>query len=95
MSNNNLYYTTSGIYGVKMYTYTNKESNILFKQQQNTLITNVMMEEAKEFYKNLDENNKNNVKFQIYRKCNSIEYNDVCMIWWDISLNKFINDFCI
>lgn len=90
---NNIYYTTTGIYGVKMYNYINKELNILFKQQLNTLMSNKMIEEVKVFYSNLDENSKTNVKIKIYRKCNSIENKENCMIWFDISLNKFITDF--
>ncbi len=99
MLNNNIYYTTMGIYGVKIYTYINKECKILFKQQFNTLITNEMIEEVKSFYENLDENldenSKKKLKFQIYRNCNSIDDERNCMIWLDISLNKFITDFGI
>ena len=95
MLNNNTYYTSRGIYGVKLYTYINKECNVLLKQQLNTLMTNEMIEEVKIFYENLDENSKKNVKFQIYRNCKSIEDKDNCMIWLNISLNKFITDFGI
>jgi hypothetical protein len=93
MLNNNMYYTTRGIYGVKMYTYINNNYTIIFKQQFNTLMTNEMIEEVKLFYENLDENNKKNLKFQIYRNCKSIEDEGNCMIWCNISLNKFITDF--
>ena len=93
MLNNNIYYTTNGIYGVKLYTCINKEFKILFEQKLNTVISNEMMEEAKVFYEKLDENSKKNVKFQIYRHCTSIEDEENCMIWWDMPLNKFITDF--
>jgi hypothetical protein len=93
MLDDNIYYTTSGIYGVKIYTFINNECKILFEQKQNTPISNEMMEETKIFYKNLDENTKKDVKFQIYRKCNSIEDEENCMIWWNTQLNKFIKDF--
>jgi hypothetical protein len=95
MLNNNIYYTTIGIYGVKIYTYINKECKILFKQQLNTLMTNEMIQEVKAFYENLDENSKQKLKFQIYRNCESIDDERNCMIWWDISLDKFITDFGI
>jgi hypothetical protein len=95
MFNNNIYYTTSGIYGVKIYTYINRDCTIIFKQQLNTLMSNEMIEEVKTFYNNLDENSKKNLKFQIYRNCKSIEDEDNCMIWFDISLNKFITYFGI
>jgi hypothetical protein len=95
MLNNNIYYTTTGIYGVKIYTYINKESNILFKQQLNTLMSYEMIQEVKTFYEKLDENSKQNLKVQIYRNCESIDDERNCMIWWDISLDKFITDFGI
>ena len=90
-----MYYTTRGIYGVKMYTYINNNCTIIFEQKLNTLMTNEMIEEVKSFYENLDENSKKNLKFQIYINCKSIEDEGNCMIWLDISLNKFITDFGI
>jgi hypothetical protein len=95
MLNHNIYYTTRGIYGVKIYTYNNIYSTIIFKQQLNTLMSNEMIEEVKTFYDNLDENSKKNLKFQIYRNCKSIEDEENCMIWLNISLNQFITDFGI
>ena len=95
MLTNNIYYTKSGIYGVKIYTYINRVCTIIFKQQLNTLMSNEMIEEVKAFYENLDENSKKNLKFQIYRNCKSIEDEENCMIWFNISLNKFITDFCV
>ena len=47
-----MYYTTRGIYGVKMYTYINRNYTILFKQQGNTLMSNEIIEEVKAFYTN-------------------------------------------
>ena len=95
MLNNNIYYTTRGIYGVKLYTCINRDCTIIFKQQLNTLMTNEMIEEVKIFYKNLDENSKKNLKFQIYINCKSIEDEGNCMVWFNISFNKFITDFCV
>jgi hypothetical protein len=95
MLNNNMYYTTRGIYGVKIYTYINGYSTTIFTQQFNSLMSNEMIEEVKAFYHNLDENSKKNLKFQIYRNCKSIEDEGDCMIWLNISLNKFITDFGI
>jgi len=90
-----MYYTTKGIYGVKMYSYNNFHSKILFIRQFNTLMSNEMIEEVKSFYENLDENSKKNLKFQIYRNCKSIEDEGDCMIWLNISLNQFITVFSI
>jgi len=95
MLNNNIYYTTRGIYGVKIYTYINGDCTIIFKKQLNTLMSNEMIEEVKAFYENLDENSKKKLKFQIYINFKSIEDEGNCMIWLDISLNKFITDFGI
>ena len=90
-----MYYTTRGIYGVKIYTYINKDCTTIFKQQLNTLMSNEMMEEVKVFYNNLDENNKQNLKFKIYKNCKSIEDEGDFMIWLNISRNQFITDFGI
>ena len=95
MLNNTIYYTMRGIYGVKIYTYINRDVTVIFKQQLNTLMSNEMIEEVKAFYDNLDENSKKNLKFQIYRNCKSIEDEENCMIWLNISLNQFITDFGI
>ena len=85
-----MYYTTRGIYGVQMYTCVNNNRTIIFKQQLDTLMTNETIEEAKAFYENLDENTKQNLKFQIRRNCKSIDDEGNCMIWLNISLNEFI-----
>ena len=95
MLNNNIYYTTRGIYGVKIYTYINRDCTTIFTQQHNTLMSNEMIEEVKAFYHNLDENSKKNLKIQIYKNCKSIEDEENCMIWLNISLNKFITNYDI
>jgi hypothetical protein len=95
MLNNNIYYTTKGIYGIQIYTYINKEYKMLFKQELNTLMTNEMIEEVKVFYSNLDEKTKTNVKIKIYKNCKSIENEDNYMIWHDTPLNTFITCFGI
>jgi hypothetical protein len=95
MLNNNIYYTKIGIYGVKIYTYTNKDCKIIYKQELNTLIDNNIIEEVKALYKNIDENIKNDLQFQIYRNCKSIDGEESCMIWWNISLDEFIEYFSI
>jgi len=85
----NIYYTTRGIFGVKIYTYINKECNILFIQQLDTVMSNEMIEVAKAFYSTLNENSKTNAKIKVYRKCNSIGNGNEasCMVWCDASLN--------
>ena len=94
MLNNDIYYTMTGIYGVKIYTY-NRDCTIIFTQELNTLMSNEMIEEVKIFYDNLDENSKKHLKFKIYRNCKSIENEDNCMIWFPISLDKFKTYFGI
>ena len=93
MLNNNIYYTRKGIYGVKIYTCINGVCTTIFTQQFNTLMYNEMIEKVKDFYNNLDENSIKNLKFQIYRNCKSIEDEDTCMIWLNISLNEFVTAF--
>ena len=84
-----MYYTTKGIYGLKMYTYINNNYTILFKQQLTTLMSNENVNEAKAFYEKLDENIKKDVKFQICRNCKSIDDEGNCMIWLNTSLNLY------
>ena len=81
-----MYYTTKGIYGVKMYTYINNKCTVIFTLQFDTAMSNEMIEEVKLFYTNLDENSKKNLKFQIYRNCKSIDDEGDCMIWLNTSL---------
>jgi len=90
MLNSDIYYTMRGIYGVKIYTYSNKECTVLFKRQLNTLMSNEMMEEVKAFLCTIDEKSKKNVQVKTYRNCKSVDNNDNCMIWCDISLTNFI-----
>jgi hypothetical protein len=58
--------------------------------KENTIMTNEIIKEAKIFYEKLDENNKKNIKFKIYTKCESIDHRENFMIWHNISLNEFI-----
>jgi hypothetical protein len=95
MENDNIYYTTCNIYGIKIYSCIDNKCIVLFEQKYNTIMTNEMMKETKVFYENLDENNKKNVKFQIYIKCKFIGREDNFMIWWKISSNEFIKEFRI
>ena len=90
-----MYYTTRGIYGVKIYTCINRDCTTIYEQQLNALMSNEMIEEVKAFYYNLDENSKKKLKFKIYRNCKSIEDEGGCMIWLNISLNNFITYFGI
>lgn len=90
----NIYYTLRKIYGIKIYSCIDKYT-ILFEQKYNKIMSNEMMKEAKVFYENLNENDKKSVKFQIYTKCEGIDYKEDCMIWWNISLNEFIKEFSV
>lgn len=89
---NNIYYTTRDIYGIKLYNCID-EYKILFEQKYNTIISNEMMKETKAFYENLNEDIKKNIKFKIYKNCKSIDDDTNFMIWLNISLNEFIKEF--
>ena len=56
-------------------------------------MTNEMKTEAKVFYDNLDESNKQNVKFKIYTECKSMDNKEKCMIWLNTSRIQFIKEF--
>jgi hypothetical protein len=89
-----IYYTLLKIYGIKIYSNVD-EYIILFEQKYNKIMNDEIKKEAKVFYENLNGNDKNNVKFQIYTKCECIDYKEDCMIWWNISLNEFIKEFSV
>jgi hypothetical protein len=101
MLNGNMYYTTKGIYGVKLYTYIDidididKECTVLFTQQSDILMSNDVMEDVKAFLCTMDEKSKQNVKVKAYRKCKSIENENYCMVWCDISLSNFITEMSV
>ena len=92
--NTDICYTKCNIYGIKIYNYIEKYI-ILYEQKYDKIMSHEMIQEAKLFYEKLDENNKKNIKFQIYTKCESIDNKENCMIWWNISLNDFIKQFNI
>ena len=70
MIDTNIYYTLRGIYGIKIYNcIDNNDFIILFEKKYNEIMSTKMMEEAMIFYKSLNENNKQSVKFKIYKKC--------------------------
>jgi len=92
MMNTLIYYTLPDIYGIKIGSYTDNIYAILFEQKYDTIMTNEMIKEAKEFYENLDENTKNNIKIQTYRRCKCIDELEGCMIWLDVSKEYFINE---
>jgi len=80
----------NNIYGIKMYNYL----NVLFEKKYDIIMTNELIKDVKLFYENLDEDNKNNIKFQIYIKCKSICYlDDNIMVWWNISIEDFIKKY--
>jgi len=89
---NNIYYSSRNIYGIKIYHYT-EEYIILFERKYDFIMTNELLQDAFQMYENLDENNKRNVKFQIYLRCKSIDNKDNCMIWLNLSLKEFIKEF--
>ena len=94
MMNNNIYCSTTNIYGIKIYSYI-EDKIILFEKKYDIIMSNEMMKETKLFYENLDENTKKNIKFQIYIKCKSMGGKENFMIWWKISQNEFKKEFSI
>lgn len=89
-----IYYTKKEIYGIRIYSFID-EYKILFENKYDTIINNEIIKNVKNYYENLDENNRKNLKFQIYTKCKSIDNRENFMMWWNISLNDFIKYFNI
>lgn len=51
--------------------------------------------EAKIFYNKLSEKDKSKVRFEIYRECSSTYNNEDFMMWKDITLDFFLQNFDI
>ena len=88
-------YSNGRILGIRIYNIdSNDNSNILFEEKYDELISYQQMREAYLFYTNLPD--KNNIFFKIYTECFSTlePYNkDKFIDWYPISLNIFLEKF--
>jgi hypothetical protein len=88
-------YPSDDIYGVRIYNFINDEGNVLFERKYDTIMSYETIQEAKLFYDELCETDKNNVFFKIYTECSTTYNSGLCMIWLPITLDLFIQKFSI
>jgi len=88
-------YPSDVIYGVRIYNFINDEGNILFERKYDTIMSYENIKETKLFYDELCETDKNNVFFKIYTECSTTYNSGLCIIWLPITLDLFIQKFCI
>jgi len=84
----NIYITRrSSIYGIRLYTFTNKQT-ILYERTSDTPLLAATIKEAHLFYESVKEP-PTQIKIQI--KCENIEDNeDKIMVWWNMSPAEFM-----
>jgi len=87
-------YSSRDIYGIKMYLIYD-DVDILFEIKMDTIMSDEKKKEAKLFYNELSENDRNKVRFEIYTEGSSTYNNEVFMMWEQITLDYFLQKFNI
>jgi len=90
-------YSSGRIFGLRIYNFNEDEySNTLFEEKYDEIMSHEQMREAYLFYNKLQD--KNEIFFKIYTELSSTldKYNrEPFMEWHPISLNMFLEKFCI
>ena len=90
-------YSNGSIFGLRIYNFNEDEySNTLFEEKYDEIMSHEQMREAYLFYNKLQD--KNEIFFKIYTELSSTldKYNrEPFMEWHPISLNMFLEKFCI
>jgi len=71
------------------------DDDILFEIQMDTILTNEKKKEVKLFYNGLSKNDTTKVRFKIYTEGYSTYNNEVFMMWEEITLDYFLENFGI
>jgi len=87
-------YNNGTIFGIRIYNFNDDEcSNILFEEKYIEVMSHEQMREAYLFYTEL--NNKDGIHFQYYTECFSTYGEGTFLMWHPLSLNMFLEKFCI
>jgi len=90
-------YSNGRIFGIKIYTFIDEISNVLYEEKYVDTMTRQQMREAYLFYSSLKE--KNEVCFKIYTECSTTldprYIEDTFMSWYPLSLQVFLEKFSI
>ena len=85
-------YDSGKIFGIKMYNF-NDDEIILFEKTYNEIMSDEEKKKAYLFYTEL--NNKNEIHFQYYTECSSTYGEETFLMWYPMSLNLFLEKFCV
>ena len=87
-------YNSDSIFGLKIYNFNDDDiANILFEKKYDKIMSNEQMREAYLLY--IEMNNKDDIRFQYYTECSSSYGEGTYFSWCPISLNLFLEKFCI
>ena len=86
-------YSSGDIYGIRINLMINDDENVLFEIKMDTIMNNEKKREAKIFYNELSENDRTKVRFQIYTETSSTYHDGVFMMWNEITLDYFLQNF--
>jgi hypothetical protein len=89
-------YDSGKFFGIRIYNFIDNDNdfaNILFEKTYNEIMTDEEKKEAYLFYSEL--NNKNEIHFKYYTECSSTYDNGIFFMWYPISLNLFLEKFCV
>jgi len=86
-------YTNGNVFGIRIYNFNEEEnSNILFEKKYNLIMSEEERKEAYLFYTELCDKN---VFFNIYTECSSTYEKGIFMMWHNVPLNIFLEQFDI
>jgi len=85
-------YSSGKIFGIRIYNFIDDFTNILFEKTYDGIMSE---EEKKEAYLFYTELNKNEIHFHYYTECSSTYDTGVFMTWFPISLDSFLENFCV
>ena len=86
-------YVSGTVFGIKIYNFNNDIVNILFEEKYNEIMSDEQMSNAYLFYIKL--NNKNEIHFQYYTECSTTYDEGTYFNWCPMSLELFLEKFCI
>ena len=87
-------YDSGRIFGIKIYNFNDDIfANVLFEKTYNEIMSDEEKKKAYLFYSEL--NNKNEIRFQYYTECSSTYGKEIFLMWYPISLNLFLEKFCV
>ena len=87
-------YSNCTIFGIKIYNFNDDDfANILFEEKYDEIMSHEQLREVYLFYTGL--NNKHEICFQFYTEFSSTYCEGTYFGWSPMSLNLFLEKFCI